>query len=172
MNKKEASFSHFGFSTILMVFIMICLVTFAALSLLSANSDYKLSRKTADKTTGYYNADANARSYLYRMDLCLAELYGEAADESAYFQELPARLELIDIPGGLTNNIISVDANIISLSFEAEISDFQRLYVTLKMNYPQAENDNFYEITRWQTKASLEPSEEDDILHLLNNENQ
>ena len=55
-------------------------------------------------------------------------------------------------------------------SFEADISDFQWLSVTLEMTYPRNAEDTFYTITRWQTKASLEPSEEDDMLHLLSKE--
>jgi len=38
--KKKIEFSNFGFSTILLCFVMICVVTFSALSLVSAYSDY------------------------------------------------------------------------------------------------------------------------------------
>ena len=43
MNKQKKGFIHIGFSSILMVFTMLCLVTFATLSLITANSDYRLS---------------------------------------------------------------------------------------------------------------------------------
>ena len=45
MNKQKKEFIHIGFSSILMVFTMLCLVTFATLSLITANSDYRLSLK-------------------------------------------------------------------------------------------------------------------------------
>ena len=48
MNKKKKGFIHIGFSSILMVFTMLCLVTFATLSLITANSDYRLSLKVAE----------------------------------------------------------------------------------------------------------------------------
>ena len=51
MNKQKKGFIHIGFSSILMVFTMLCLVTFATLSLITANSDYRLSLKVAEKTT-------------------------------------------------------------------------------------------------------------------------
>lgn len=54
MNKQKKGFIHIGFSSILMVFTMLCLVTFATLSLITANSDYRLSLKVAEKTTAYY----------------------------------------------------------------------------------------------------------------------
>lgn len=49
MNKQKKEFIHIGFSSILMVFTMLCLVTFATLSLITANSDYRLSLKVAEK---------------------------------------------------------------------------------------------------------------------------
>lgn len=39
MNKQKKGFIHIGFSSILMVFTMLCLVTFATLSLITANSN-------------------------------------------------------------------------------------------------------------------------------------
>ena len=57
MSNKRNKTIHIGFSTILMVFTMLCLVTFATLSLLTANADYRLSKKVASKTEDYYEAD-------------------------------------------------------------------------------------------------------------------
>ncbi len=42
MKKNRASFINIGFSSIVMVLIMICLVTFATLSVLTAHSDYRM----------------------------------------------------------------------------------------------------------------------------------
>ena len=59
-HKKAPGFSNFGFSTILLAFVMICIVTISALSLLTANSDYKLSQKVAEKNTAYFDAEKKA----------------------------------------------------------------------------------------------------------------
>ena len=80
MNKQKKGFIHIGFSSILMVFTMLCLVTFATLSLITANSDYRLSLKVAEKTTAYYEADTAARNYLQQLDLALADLYANCDD--------------------------------------------------------------------------------------------
>ena len=45
--KSKFHFSNFGFSTILLTFVMMCIMTFGVLSLITANSDYKLSQKVA-----------------------------------------------------------------------------------------------------------------------------
>ena len=68
MSNKRNKTIHIGFSTILMVFTMLCLVTFATLSLLTANADYRLSKKVAAKTEDYYEADLLAREYLLQID--------------------------------------------------------------------------------------------------------
>lgn len=51
---------NIGASSILVVFVILCLVTFSVLSLVSANADYKLSKKVADRTLAYYDAVCQA----------------------------------------------------------------------------------------------------------------
>ena len=87
MNKQKKEFIHIGFSSILMVFTMLCLVTFATLSLITANSDYRLSLKVAEKTTAYYEADTAARNYLQQLDLALADLYANCDDSQTFFEK-------------------------------------------------------------------------------------
>ena len=87
MNKQKKGFIHIGFSSILMVFTMLCLVTFATLSLITANSDYRLSLKVAEKTTAYYEADTAARNYLQQLDLALADLYANCDDSQTFFEK-------------------------------------------------------------------------------------
>ena len=53
-NKSFRPLTNIGFSTILLAFSMICIVTFSALALITANSDYQLSQKVATKSTNYY----------------------------------------------------------------------------------------------------------------------
>ena len=72
---KKRSFSSFGFSTILIAFVMICIVTFSVLSLLTANADYKLSQKVAQKSTSHAKAEYAAYEVLAQIDtvgLCRA----------------------------------------------------------------------------------------------------
>lgn len=57
-----------GSSSILVIFMVLCLVTLASLSMISAVSDYKLSRKVADRTTAYYEAVNKAEEKLAAID--------------------------------------------------------------------------------------------------------
>ena len=60
-----------GGSSVLMVFVVLCLCIFGTLSLLSANADLVISNKTAAAAEGYYRADAEAERLLARIDACL-----------------------------------------------------------------------------------------------------
>ena len=58
---KKVRFSSFGFSSILLIFVMICIVTFATLTLVTANSDYKLSKKEQELLrNSYFNEIHNS----------------------------------------------------------------------------------------------------------------
>ncbi len=177
MNKKQQVFSHFGFSTILMIFITICLVTFAALSLLSANADYKLSKKTADKTTEYYALDSYAKTYLSTLDSSLAALYQKSSDSASYFSGVESSaneaLSMIQIEdsdceiSGLTSEMADQDCQI---NFTVSSHDSKELHVVLTLSYPIADGQTFYEITDYSTSTNLDDeSQEEGGLHLLGN---
>ena len=65
---------------------MLCLVTFAVLSYVSAVRDYSLAQKTAERTQLYYEADARLRSRLADLDRQLSEICEQLStdDESAF----------------------------------------------------------------------------------------
>lgn len=56
MENKKSYGLNIGASSILVVIVILCLVCFAGLSISSANADYRLSKKLAERTTDYYNA--------------------------------------------------------------------------------------------------------------------
>ena len=49
-----------GGPSLLMVFVLVCINIFAAISYTSALRDYKLSEKTAENITQYYSAEVKA----------------------------------------------------------------------------------------------------------------
>ena len=53
-NKKHSGGINIGTSSILVTFVLLALVTFAALSYMSARSDYVLSKEHADRTASVY----------------------------------------------------------------------------------------------------------------------
>ena len=55
---------HIGTASILLIFLTLCLVSFAALSFVNAKADYRLSLKLAERTRSYYEAVAEAEMFL------------------------------------------------------------------------------------------------------------
>lgn len=56
-----------GGSSVLAVFVVLCLTTFAVLSLVSAQADLRLSQKATQYVDAYYNADSRGQQLLSQM---------------------------------------------------------------------------------------------------------
>ena len=73
MSSKSSSSSSFqtvngGVSLFLLTFIILCLVSFAALSIVSARADARLTEKYRQQTEYYYGARNEAQKYLQELD--------------------------------------------------------------------------------------------------------
>ncbi len=122
------SFSNgIGSSSLLVTFIILCLVSFATLSIVSANADYKLSGKVLERTTAYYEASNQAETQLSQLHGELAAAYASCEDEAAYFARTGHEV-----------------------SYRFPISDLQSLDVKAEILYPSDEKDAYYRILSWQ----------------------
>lgn len=164
--KNKSSFINIGFSSIVMVFIMICLVTFATLSVLTAHSDYRLSQKMADKTTAYYKADAIARDMVELLDEELFNIYLKSSVSNDFYEAVAATDFSTYAPSDIHNVMLNKSEDDIILSYEVPISEVQTLYVSLHVNFPLAESECFTTITRWQTVTENAPDESEEYLNL------
>lgn len=127
-NKKKHFFgANIGSSFLLMIFVTICLISFAALSLVSANADKRLTDKIAERTTSYYQASNEAEEKMVEIDHLLQEAYESSADETSYFAQVGE-----------------------GVSFSVPISETQNLLVELDFLYPSSGNDGFYRIAAWK----------------------
>lgn len=132
-----------GSSSILLIFVILCLISFATLSIVSANADAKLSRRVEERTTAYYEACNQAQADIAALDDNLAAAYADSLDEEDYFAIVGEHK-----------------------SYTIEISELQTLSVTLDILYPTAHGDPFYRITSWQviSDSSLMDADEDSVL--------
>lgn len=133
-----------GTSTLLLIFVSLCLLTFAVLSFLSARADQNLSRKTAERTSAYYEACNQAEDRLGETDRMLEKLWQETANEKAYFQAVRETFEDMDF-----------DEESRMLSFSVPLTDTQVLTVTLKLRTPEF-GSTFYTISGWKTVNTAE----------------
>lgn len=125
--KKTEYGVNVGSSSLLMIFVVLCLISFAALSIVSANADKKLSEKMLTRTTAYYEACNSAEESLAAVDRVLLEQYGQCSSEDEYFQKVGH-----------------------SKSYTIPFAETKKLYVEIKIIYPKQEHDPFYRITSWK----------------------
>ncbi|WMJ22325.1 hypothetical protein RBG61_10030 [Paludicola sp. MB14-C6] len=80
-----------GATTILMIFVVLCLTTFAVLSFLTARSDLKLTSKSVTATKEYYQADAKVEEWLGSVDdfLSLASKSAKIYVQNGVLTNLP-----------------------------------------------------------------------------------
>ena len=149
MNKRI----NFGFSSILLSFVMISIVTFSALALVTSHSDLKLSNKVALRNTQYYEAEHTANQYLQVLDESLLTAYQDSYDRSSYYKEADFNIALLSCgPFTAKENH--------TYTFQVGISDNQVLQVDIEILYPMHDDDAFYRILRWQSINTQETLEE------------
>ena len=133
MNHKKEFSMNVGLPSILLIFVVLCLISFGVLSLVSANSDRKLSQKVLDRQTAYYNACNAAEENLYLIDQKLHNALVVSSNQDEY-----------------TSNISEIENH---LSFP--ISDIQTLEISLEFIdpysiYEYTNSDKLYKITSWK----------------------
>lgn len=150
MKKKPISFS-IGTSSILVVFVLLCLVTFAALSYASSSADERLSTTLQDRVTAYYQASGDAEHWLADVDSTLSDLYEKCDSEADYLKQA-ADLYTLD-----ENNQLSQDF---------PLSSGQQLHVQLEITYPTEEHPYAYRILTYFLEQT-DDWEEDNSLNLM-----
>lgn len=145
MNRKKSfPIINMGTSLLLVVFIVICLIVFATLSLSSSMRDQKYSDSAVLKNENYYKAYSKAQRQLKEIDQAIIN------------HEDLTSLEDIEI---------SSNDNHTYLSFKETIDKNQDLSVEIQLTNDQ----NRYKIIKWQEITSKE-WKNDQTLPLLGNE--
>lgn len=107
MDKKLKMSVGIGGPSIIMILVVLSLTTLSALSLMTANSDWKLTKRTAQSVTDYYSADNQAEEILASADADINSGYPLETDSFTIFvsdkQNLVMKLEA----KGSTYSVIS-----------------------------------------------------------------
>lgn len=136
MKKHSRPLMTIGISSLILIFVSLCLFTFAVLSLVSARADYRLSTKIADRTTAYYEASGQATEILAEIDDLLWSRYPDFPKDDTFFADLPG---------------LSYDSGEQTLAFQVPVGENQCLSVVLSLHRPVKESDVFYTIREWKT---------------------
>lgn len=144
-NKRRRNFLSAGLSSILLVIVILCLITFAVLSLASADSDYRLSEKAAENNTAYYEGYSAAQEKLKAIDEKLFRLYNESKDEEEYFTKVFDAFDTEDPAEGNDTNIIKdAETATESVTESAKDHDSDSAEDTLDFVTATTENDVVY----------------------------
>lgn len=160
MNKKKYPVVNIGSSSMLVIFIILCLVIFSVLSLASANNDYAYSRKIADRTTAYYEAVSEAETLLSQIDTILYEARVQEGDgwlDTAAQTFKDAGIPALQITEGAAPR----------LSYQVPISESQALLVTLSLRTDARAGEPLYTIEGYQEISTREWEGDDAVLNLM-----
>lgn len=146
MKKNNSPVTNIGLISLMMIFIVLCMVIFAVLSLSSAIAADRTGQKNADHTTEYYDASNKAEEILADMDDIFSDSYQKANNTEDYYRSILERL-----PD--TVNAIQTDGQI-EASYQTDVNDSQALFVRIAalpfQEIQEKENYSFYKILTWQ----------------------
>lgn len=148
MKSKSFPVSHMGASLILCVFIILALVTFAALSAVNARRDRDFGEKISARTASYYAASNQAEDLLARIDEILYQSH--RADPASYRGTVQEALSGLDGVEADFSGALPV------VSFRISFEDDRALAVSLELTDPAEPGDPFYRITAWKEISTRE----------------
>lgn len=101
---------NIGASSLILIFIVLCMATFGLLSLSSAQGDLKLAERNAEAVQGYYDADRKGQQWLREVDQVLMEEMQGGKDSTQCSLDIKDRLgDLYDRESGLIATDIPMD---------------------------------------------------------------
>ena len=183
--KAPTPFFNIGASSLLVIFLILCLVTFAILTLTSAKSDADFAEKLAHHKTNYYAACNTAESTLDKIDAVLADAWQlsdtdtgknsinndssqpdltsndssqpdlTSSDTAAVFTEIETQLTALDSREQLQLSMDFTQSEP-TISYAVAIDDKQNLCVTLTLTAAPAKGEAYYRISQWQVQSSGE----------------
>ena len=151
MEKKHSGGINIGTSSILVTFVLLALVTFAALSYISARSDWVLSKEAADRTASYYDANRMAEIYLANIEAQLSKHMEQTSSEQEYYNGIDALFEdneKIEVTDGEDGKKL--------MSYTIAVTNGQNLNITLSAHYPDVSDDSLFKVDKWTTNVNRE----------------
>ena len=137
MSHKQVYSTHIGAASILLIFLVLSLISFASLTLVNSRADYVLSKKMQERSIAYYNACHEANGFI--------------AENEPKFRNMSA---------------IDSDAqDMIKKSFT--LSEFQTLDIAIQPNYLENTDFPSYRILEWRVVTHNEDVIYDETLPVM-----
>ena len=158
-NRRKFPITNIGSVTLMMILIVLCMVTFAALSLSTAVSDHQAAKKSATHVHDYYEASNQAEEQLASIDEVLQTAWQDAPDQASYYDIIRAHY------ANATGVSLSETDSGMTLSWKNDLSDSQALQVsrlmrprwlTVSQDTSEIVQPVLYQISAWQVIATRE----------------
>lgn len=147
-----------GTTTIVLIFVLLCLLTFSVLSLVSARANMRLSQKSADRTTAYYEAENTATDILMQVSNSIQK-HLSASDQEAFLESV--RTDLSE-----KKEITFTDNR--TLTWTVPLAQNQYLKAEIVLSFQPFSDGKHYRITCWNTYTDYDWGA-DQSLPLLDN---
>lgn len=153
--KKQFLSSPMGYSFLLTIMIILILVVFSVLSLSTSLRDYNYSKRIAEKTTAYYEANSQAYDIFQQID-------EDIAKSNTWEDAWKAISEVAEV------TVLTDDEMSATVYYEVEITTHQKLQVMLEVNAGE-DGQVSYKIMKWKEVPS-ETWESDTNLPVMGSE--
>ena len=159
------SFVNIGSASLLVVFLVLCFLSFASLSLSSAMNDYSFASRMAGKISEYYEASNQAEDIAASIDEMLKTVYADVnAQDDAYYKALKENIESGQIPDAAIRYVLSGTEPPV-ISYVVSIGESEELLVELLVCSPEKDGC-YYKILTWK-KYRTEEWNADQTLDLM-----
>lgn len=149
MTQPKKAFISTGTASIVLIFVLLCLLTFSVLSLVSARANLRLSQKSAQRTTDYYAAENAASDILLTLEDIIDDCLEEDSERSL-LSRVVSQAEMAGL------DVSAVDG---ALRYAVPLGEEQSLEVALLLSETAYPNGKHYEITAWNTASGYNWSE-------------
>lgn len=137
MNEKERPVFNIGITLIVLIFMNLCLIVFAVLSLENAVSDRNLTRKTAEHTKEYYRAYGELEKDWNTINNELLEIRHSSVNKKEYNKKVEKQLS----EKGYQIEIIDGDLYVLC---QSQVSKHQSLYGKARILWDKEEKELLY----------------------------
>ena len=150
MKKKKTFHIGTGITSLLMIFVVLCLTTFGILSYTSANAEVALTKKNSDYVDAYYNAYSKGSIALSDIDRAIYNI-SEQEDIEIYHKLVEEAV--VDIKSaGCTFEFVKDDKDMY-ISVIIYVTDKQQLFMSLKVN--EQSDSKRYQVVSSYLKSEL-----------------
>ncbi len=170
-SKKEAHRHSFHFgggaALVLIVLIIISLLCFAALCIISARADERLTDRYEEEVSEYYHAQNQGTAFIAKANTRLQQIYESSAEKTAYYASA-SELDGCTAPGDTTfvwhdalqdilaNTGYQKEAeNTPLLVFSAPVNDRELYLVVALVHFPDSDDPSYLRVLSAKTISTV-----------------